>query len=165
MKKILSVLLLLALLLTAVACQGGKNPSTPPAEEVGDLKDAVTDMLNKAGMEEMLGDSFSFEQISQEEAAFLIGAESIEGNFEEGYGLQPMINVHPFALGIFRLAEGQDAQAFAKELKDKADLRKWICVGAESVMAATKGQAVLFIMGDQTEVNSIAQASGFTAVQ
>ncbi len=165
MKKILTILLMLSLVLTAVACQNDKDPQTPPAEEVGDLKEAVTEMLEKSDHKDMLGDSFMFEPLSQEEAAYLIGAESLEASFEEALGLQPMINVHPFALGIFRLDKDQDAQAFARELKDKADLRKWICVAADDVVTATKGQTVLFIMGSADEVNSIAQASGFTAVQ
>lgn len=162
MKKTLTILLVVTLMLTAVACQKGKTPSE---EEVGDLKEAVTAMLEDSNHTDMLDDSYMFEPLTQEEAAYLIGAESLEGSFEEAYGLQPMINVNPFALGIFRLAQGQDAQVFAQELLKKADLRKWICVEAEAVTAATKGQTVLFIMGSNDEVNTIAQASGFTAVQ
>ena len=112
----------------------------------------------------MLEDGYFLDELDQEEAGFLIGAESLDGKIAEAYGLQPMINVNPFAMGIFRVAEGGDAVAFAKELKEKADLRKWICVGAETMAAASKGDAVFFVMGSQDEVTKLLEASGFTPV-
>lgn len=168
MKKILVVAFLITLVLS-VACQAGgnsegKNPGTEP-EEVVDLETLLTKIIEDSGKEAMLEESFSLEALNQEEAGYLIGSESFEGAFEEGLSLQPMINVHPFALGIFRLAEEGEAEAFAKELKEKADLGKWICVRAETMTAATKGSLVLFVMGDSQEVNSITQASGFTPIK
>lgn len=165
MKKILAILLLLALVFTVAACQPKTDgPATEPSEEEIELKDLFTQILEKSGNEEMLGDSFMFDPVNQEEAGWLIGAESIDGSFEEGYALQPMINVHPFAMGMFRLAAGEDAESFASELSSKADLRKWICVGADAMTAATKGQTVLFVMGSPDEVSSLLDASGFTPV-
>ena len=75
-----------------------------------------------------------------------------------------MINVHPFAVGLVSLAEGEDPVLVAWELKEKADLRKWICVEADAVHVATRGQLVLFVMGSTDEVSAIANAAQFTAV-
>jgi len=160
MKKVMSIVLILALMFT-FGCQSGPKA---PQEEIGDLKEAMEQIVKDAGFSEMLEGGFILDELDQEEAGFLIGAESLDGKIAEGYGLQPMINVNPFAMGIFRVAEGEDAVAFAKELKDKADLRKWICVVADTMAVATKGDAVFFVMGSQDEVTKLTEASGFTPV-
>ncbi len=160
MKKVMSIVLILALLFT-FGCQSGPKA---PQEEVGDLKETIEQIVKDAGFPEMLEDGYFLDELDQEEAGFLIGAESLDGKIAEAYGLQPMINVNPFAMGIFRVAEGGDAVAFAKELKEKADLRKWICVEAETMAAASKGDAVFFVMGSQDEVTKLLEASGFTPV-
>ena len=160
MKKILSIVLVVALLFT-FGCQQG---SSSPEEVVGDLKETLEQIVGQAGLEDMLGEGYMLEALHGEEAAFLIGAESLNGKIEEAYGLQPMININPFAMGIFRAAEGEDVSVLAKEIKEKADLRKWICVGAEAMAVATKGDAVFFVMGSQDEVTKLSDASGFTPV-
>lgn len=161
MKKILVIALSFALLFS-VACKAG-GQTGPSEEEIGDLKEALTDIVEKAGMKDLL-EGGMLEPVEKDEAGFLIGAESIEGSFEEAYSLQPMINVHAFAMGLFRVAEGQDPVAFGRELKDKADLRKWICVEAETMTVATKGRAVLIVMGSAEEVEAIAGAAGFNPI-
>ena len=160
MKKVMSIVLILALMFT-FGCQSGPKA---PQEEIGDLKEAMEQIVKDAGFSEMLEGGFILDELDQEEAGFLIGAESLDGKIAEAYGLQPMINVNPFAMGIFRVAEGEDAVAFAKELKEKADLRKWICVEAETMAAASKADAVFFVMGSQDEVTKLLEASGFTPV-
>lgn len=164
MKKVLTIMLLCALVF-AVACQATKSGSeTEPGQEaVGDLKEALTAMVEKAGREDLIQGGM-LEEVKAGEAGFLIGAEQVDGTFTEAYSLQPMINVHPFAMGLFRLAEGEDPAAFARQLKEKADLRKWICVEAQALHVATRGQVVLFVMGSADEVNAIAKAAEFTAV-
>jgi single-stranded DNA-specific DHH superfamily exonuclease len=157
------MVLLLSLVFVS-ACKAADSKATDGGEEeMVDLKDLMTGMVEKAGMKELL-ESGSLEETGQEEAAFLIGAERLETSFEQGYSLQPMINVHPFAMGLFKVADSQEASAFARELKEKADRRKWICVEAETIAAGVKGRLVLFVMGSVEEVSAITGAAEFDLV-
>ncbi len=164
MKKLLTITLLFTLLFASACQTAGPGKETEPThEEIGDLKEALSEMVEKAEMKDLL-ESGMLEEIKAGEAGFLIGAGQVDGTYAEAYSLQPMINVHPFAMGLFRLAEGEDPVSFASELKEKADLRKWICVEADALYVATRGQLVLFVMGSTDEVNAIAKAAEFTAV-
>ncbi len=164
MKQVVIIVLLFALIF-GVACQPSDPGSDPDQTEelIEDLEQALTEIVEEAGMHELL-ESGMLEEIKSGEAGYLIGAESLDGLYAEAYSLQPMINVHPFAMGLFRLEPGQDPALFAGELKEKADLRKWICVAADTFHVATRGQFVLFVMGSTDEVNAIAQAAAFTPV-
>ncbi len=58
----------------------------------------------------------------------------------------PMIGSIPFIGYIFELAEGQDAAAFIKTLQDNANLRWYICVTADQMVAGSVGNKVFFLM-------------------
>lgn len=185
MKKIMAILLLFVVLMTA-ACQSANpgqgtgttvpaeptvttpvetQPQTTPIQEPqGDLKTILTQIVEAAGLQDLM-EGCMIDEVKSDEVGFLIGAESFDGKFEEGVSMQPLINVNPFAMAMFQLADGDDPVAFAKELKEKANLRKWICVEAETMLTATKGQTVLFIMGSTEDVNALASAAAFTPVK
>jgi hypothetical protein len=61
---------------------------------------------------------------------------------------ESMMGSQAFSLVMVRTAEGEDAKAVAQEMKDNIDPRKWICVGADEIMAAGYGDTVMFIMVD-----------------
>ncbi|HZK28662.1 MAG TPA: hypothetical protein VFD19_00420 [Clostridia bacterium] len=185
MKKMIAIVLLFVILATTACQPAASGPgtvptepsepvltapvetqpqTTPTQEPQGDLQTVLKQIVQAAGQSDLI-ESSTIRDIPQEEVGFLIGTDSFDGKFEEGVAMEPLMNVHPFAMGIFRLAEGDDPIAFAKELKEKANLIKWICVEAESMLAATKGQTVLFIMGSAEEVNALAGAAAFIPVK
>ena len=55
-----------------------------------------------------------------------------------------------------RLPDGADVSGIAKQVKDNADPRKWICVEAEKVIVKTKGDLVLLVMSDTATADAIA---------
>lgn len=61
---------------------------------------------------------------------------------------EPMTGSQAFSLVLVRVADSADAQNVAREMKDNIDPRKWICAGADQVMAAGYGDVVMFIMLD-----------------
>lgn len=61
---------------------------------------------------------------------------------------ESMMGSQAFSLVMVRTAAGADPKAVAQEMKDNIDPRKWVCVGADEVMAAGYGDAVMFIMVD-----------------
>ena len=63
---------------------------------------------------------------------------------------EPMTGSQAFSLVMVRVADAAEADAIAQQMKDNIDPRKWVCVGADEVMAAGYGDTVLFIMLDST---------------
>ena len=61
---------------------------------------------------------------------------------------EPMMGSQAFSVVMGRTAEGADPTAVAEEMKSGIDPRKWICVGADEVMAAGYSDTVMFIMLD-----------------
>lgn len=205
MKKWIAIVMVLAILATAVACQSkeptpGTDPSdpappasstttpvsepekttttpitepdtTPPGESqttpiVGDeaLKEKLKSIVKQSGVDNIeMGRNYT--PIKQEDAAFFIGAESFEGKFKDCIALEPEMNIDAFALGLFELEVGADVKAFAKEVYEKANIQKWICVGAEDKYVAMSGQYVLFLMTTKADIAKIAQAAGFESVK
>ena len=70
MKKVMSIVLILALLFT-FGCQSGPKA---PQEEVGDLKETMVQIVKDAGFPELLEDGYILDELDQEEAGFLTGA-------------------------------------------------------------------------------------------
>ena len=58
---------------------------------------------------------------------------------------------------IAKVPEGADAEAFAETMAANANPSKWICVTAESVQTAVKGNLVLLVMSAQATADAIVE--------
>ena len=59
---------------------------------------------------------------------------------------EPMTGAQAFSLVLLRVVDAKDAENIARQMKENIDPRKWICVGADQVMAAGYADVVMFIM-------------------
>ncbi len=164
MKKIFALILTLVLVLSISAC-GAKKDETPSVENTDNSVSAnldelsLTDIVSQtASGSDLEFFSFMTETVDSTTAAYLIGTETIDAPFAEAVAYVPMMNTNPFTMIVFRVSDDQDANTLADELEAKADLRKLICVEAETVDTVVNGNTVLFIMGSQAEVNAILTA-------
>lgn len=53
-----------------------------------------------------------------------------------------------YSLVVVTLAEGADAEAVAKEMRENIDTRKWVCVEADEVQTAVADDMVILVMVD-----------------
>ena len=51
-----------------------------------------------------------------------------------------------FSMVLVRVADAKEAEAVAKEMSEKIDTRKWICVEANEKLVAGYGDVVMLIM-------------------
>ena len=65
---------------------------------------------------------------------------------QEAMVAEPMVGAMPFAITLLRVDASADANALAKEIKEKVDPRRWICVEASYVETAVKGNVILLVM-------------------
>lgn len=146
MKKIIALVLALVLAASMVAC--GSKAKTPLA---GTMEENVTKVMEIAPVEFPVGampvDLSDTSEDGKWALNYFTGLQSAE-SVTDVCVYEPMMGSQAFSLVMVRTAEGADPKAVAQQIKDNIDPRKWICVGADELMAAGYGDTVMFIMLD-----------------
>jgi hypothetical protein len=68
---------------------------------------------------------------------------------------EPMMGSFAHSVVMVKLPEGEDVAAFAKQMKDNADPRKWICVEAEVTSVVSSGNFVMLVMSNEINAKVI----------
>ncbi len=137
-----------------------EKPQTPPATEapstgktVGDTLAAVWRANTDKSAEEIANAVMAHSSIQfmggvvPVEEGFLTGFDNTEiRGFSSGVMFAPAIGTIPFVGYVFELADGTNADAFVKTLKDSANPRWNICTEAEQTIVEKSGNKVFFLM-------------------
>lgn len=140
-KKISLVLLVIMVTLLCSAC--GKKEEN--------IKGNLPDLMNK--LYENL-DGFSTENLQQvaftkDEQEYFIGDVSFD--YKDALASEPVMSSVAHSVVLVRLNSSKDAEKAKKEIKEKVDPRKWVCVEVEekNVIVESKGDLVLLAMDNQ----------------
>lgn len=115
----------------------------------GTLTDIIDGIYEKADLSEDFRagmDSFETFELTEDTEVSLLGTDEIE--YTEGAASIPMISPNAFQLVLLRVEE-ENVDTVKQQLKDYADLNKWICVSAETMLIESRGNVIFFVMGDQ----------------
>ena len=175
MKKIISAVLALAMVLSLAACGGKKAEETQaPALSVSGT---MEELLNKTIEErpvEFMGGVIPVDLTDSSEDG-LWALKSYTGlddatQISEAAAFEPMMGSMAFSMVLVRTAEGADSKAVAESMKSGIDTRKWICVEADDLKVAGFGDVVMLIMVNsdsgmtaQSFVDAFAKVAGFEA--
>ena len=159
MKKFVSVVLALSLVLSLAACGSKKTEESAPAATV---EGTMEQLLNKTIEErpvEFMGGVIPVDLTDSSEDG-LWALKSYTGlddaaKITEAAAFEPMMGSLAFSMVLVRVAEDADSQEVAEAMKSGIDTRKWICVEADDLKVAGFADVVMLIM-----VNS---DSGMTA--
>lgn len=176
MKKFVSVLMALAMVLSLAAC-GAKAPvettapteapveTTVPTEAVpeteapteGAASGEVTleELLNKIVEQnpvEFMGGTMPVDLTDTSEdglwaVKYYTGLDNAESVTEAAF-FEPMMGSIAFSMVMVRVAPEADAKTVAEAMKAGIDTRKWICVEADDLMVASYADMVMLIMVD-----------------
>ena len=175
MKKVLSVVLALALVLSMTACGGKKNQETETAAQT--VAGTMEELLNKTIEQrpvEFMGGVIPVDLTDTSEDGLwalksYTGLDSAE-KITEAAAFEPMMGSLAFSMVLVRLAEGADSKTVAEAMKSGIDTRKWICVEADDLKVAGFGDVVMLIMVNsdsgmtaQSFVDAFAKVAGFEA--
>ena len=146
MKKWIALLLLVAIAMSTAACGRKKAASLEGTmgQNVGKImRDNPVEFAGS--MTEL-----DLQDTSEEGLWLLKGFTGLDSGDEltDAAVYEPLTGSQAFSLVLVRVKETADAKAVAQKMKDNIDPRKWICVGADQVMAAGYGDAVMLIMVD-----------------
>ena len=143
MKKMIALVLVLVMALSLAACGGKTADKTPLA---GTMEENTLKVMEIAPVEFMGG--IIPVDLSDADATWYFTGLSDASKITDVAVYESMMGAQAFSLVMARTAEGVDPKAVAQEMKDNIDPRKWICVGADEIMAAGYGDTVMFIMVD-----------------
>ena len=147
MKKIIALLLVLALALSIAAC-GKKSGGASPE---GTMEETVNKLI-EANPVEFMGGLIPIDLTdTSEDGMWMLksytGLDSAE-KITDVAAYESMTGSQAFSLVMVRVANAGEAKTVAQQMKDNIDPRKWICVGADEVKVAGCGDTVMFIMLD-----------------
>ena len=174
MKKIISAVLALAMVLSLAACGKKAEETQAPALSVsGTMEELLNKTIEERPVEFMGGVVPVDLTDSSEDGLWVLknytGLDSAE-KITEAAAYEPMMGSLAFSMVLVRLAEGADAKAVAESMKSGIDTRKWICVEADDLKVAGFGDVVMLIMVNsdsgmtaQSFVDAFAKVAGFQA--
>ena len=161
MKKIIAMLLALCLMMAFVAC-GAKTEETPKVENLtGTMEEVIAAIREKHGAVELPLMTMALDLTDMDGVTYNTGLESVDGVSEIAI-CEPMMG-QPYSLILVRTADGASAESVAKEMLEKVDTRKWVCMEADTKTAAYYGDVALFFMvssdfAEQTTTGKMVEA-------
>ena len=151
-KTVLIALVVIAIVVAVVAAifMVNKKPKTN-LEAVNSSEDlvALVDKLyeGQKGMFSSL-QSQTVDVADSDFVQYYTGLENGE-NLEYVVSSEPMISSQAYSLVLAKVKEGVDANAVAKEMSEKVNTAKWICVSAEKLYVTSSGDIVLLVMSSE----------------
>lgn len=100
-------------------------------------------------------DYFETYEMTKEIEMSILGTEDIA--YVEGACSIPMMQPNAFQMVLLRVSDS-DVETVKEKLTESADLDKWICVSAETMLIESRGDLILFVMGDQESVYALNSA-------
>ena len=141
MKKIGYVFMITMICFLFIGC--GKNQSN--------IQEPLSDVMKKL-----------YENISEDEMPLLETVEVTKGNqeyylgnvsfnYQEALASEPVMSSIAHSVVLIRLKDTKNIESIKKEIKEKVDPNKWICVGVEdkNVIVVSKGNLILLVMDDE----------------
>lgn len=167
MKKFISMLLALVMVLSLTACGGNASTETEAPTEVGSgplllegtMEELVNQVIEKNPVEFMGGiipvDLTDTSEDGLWAVKYYTGLDAAE-KIQDVAVYEPMIGSIAFSLVMVRVADqGVTSEEVAGAMKSGIDTRKWICVEADDLMVCSFGDVVMLIM--------VSSDSGMTA--
>lgn len=111
----------------------------------GTLPDIMTKLYEGISEEEkpMMLDNIELNSENFEYYAFA------DVKYKEAIASESMTGATPHSVVLIRLENAKDSEQVVKEIKEKANPRKWICVEAENTYVVSKGDLVVLIMSNE----------------
>lgn len=153
MKKIALMLAAVLVVLLFAAC--GKPASTADSAASANLEGTLEEIMEKLyeGIPEDQLPMLANTPITEENAEYMVGVTA--DNFKEGLSSDAMISAVAHSVCLLRAESAEAAEELAKQVEEKADPRKWICVEAEEKIVDRIGDVVVLIMASSENAEAI----------
>ncbi len=165
MKKIALILSLVLMMGVLAACGNDAPETTLPADTTAPVETTPVDTLPEdtfpevtlSETETLIGKVYENTPVElplmtmpvdladEMAVSTYTGAASAEGIVEAAFS-ESMIGAQPYSLTLVKCADADTAAAMAQTMFDNIDTAKWVCVQADTKMAASAGEYAFFVM-------------------
>ena len=119
------------------------------SKEAGSLADMKLETMMQEvykGIDENELPSLTTIPVTDENLSYMLGVSSLD--YEEALASEPMMNAQAHSVVLVRMKKGADIEKAKKDIKEKVDPRKWICVGVEEkdVIVDSRDNVILLVM-------------------
>lgn len=140
MKKIFKLTIVLIATLLVVGCAKEEN-----------VDGELTDIMKKlyVGIDEDNIPELEETKVTKENQSYYLGDVTFE--YKEALASEPIMSSVAHSVVLVRLNSSKDAEKAKKEIKEKVDPVKWVCVSVEekNVLVESKGDLVLLVMDNE----------------
>ena len=77
----------------------------------------------------------------------------VKADFVEVISVESSMSPSNYVFTLLRVPPGADVAALAAEVKAKADLMKWVCMGADAKDTFVRDDLILLVMGSQEQID------------
>lgn len=151
--KLLSILTTAAILCAACG-SGGQNSDKLD----GSLTDIMSGIYENAELSADFREglaNFETLELTEDFETAVLGTDEI--NYTEGVVSMPMMSSVAYQCVLLKVAE-DEVETVKQQIKDNADLNKWICISAETMLVESRGDVVFFVMGENDIVYALNDA-------
>lgn len=127
--------------------QSSSDISEEPAGYEGSIPDLIADIYEKVPLEMPIGEAMEIDVNDPDTLSYYLGI-SDGSLLTEAYFSEAMIGSQAYSLCVARLKDPADAETVAKDVLDKTNMCKWICVGATDMNVSVCGDLLLMVMID-----------------
>lgn len=142
MKKIITLVLAMVLALSMVACGGEGAAKVEPL--TGTLEEIIASINEKHGAVELPLMSMTLDLTDIDGLTYNTGLTAADKITEAAIS-EPMMG-QPYSLVLVRVADAANTAEIAKQMLDNIDTRKWVCMEADTKVAAYYGDVAMFFM-------------------
>lgn len=155
MKKVLTLLMILTLALSMMACED-------KSDVLDKDKEVVIEVEEDRSLEEIMNEIYAAadleipsmmpSELTKENMAYMLGVDNFD--FLEGLVSEPMMSSIAHSIVLFTVDESADIESIKKSVKENVDGRKWICVGVEDEQIKVEhvNNYVILIMDPSSDV-------------
>ena len=154
MKKMMLCSICIFTVFLCAAC--GKKEDGDQLE--GNLGDIMSGLYENADLSEDFREgmaSFETYELTEDIEISILGTDEIE--YTEGVVSMPRMSSVAYQCVLLRVDEDQ-VDTVKQQLKDNADLNKWVCVSAETMLIESRGNVILSVMGENDTVYALSEA-------
>jgi len=152
MKKstILLTLILITLMVVTIGCANTKKEKTnlPQINSQEDLA-ALVDKVYEGIEIEMPNVQTQTIDLTDADLVKSITGLDNTANLEYIVASEPLMSSQAYSLVLVKVKDGINSDEVAKNMNEKIDARKWICVSAEKVYSTSSGNVVCLVMSSE----------------